>query len=65
MFRYYRFRVNYTIDFNYFTNSSIINKVNNIKALYLPITFTYNIYSISTSYITLSYALSLFCNTSN
>ena len=65
MFKYYRFRVNYTIDLNYPTNSFIINKLINIKALYSLITFTYNIYSIPISYITLSYALSLFYNAFN
>ena len=65
MFKHYRFRVNYTIDLNYPINNPIINKLTNIKALYSPITFTYNIYSISISYITLSYILSLFYNASN
>ena len=65
MFKYRRFKVNYTINLNYLTNSLVINKLTNIKALYLPITFAYNIYSIPTSYTTLSYALSLFYNTSN
>ena len=59
MFRHYRFRVNYTIDLNYPTNSPVINKLTNIKALYLLIALAYNIYFIPTSYITLSYALSL------
>ena len=65
MFKYYRFEVNYTINFNYLTNSSIINKLTNIKALYLPITFTYAIYFIPTSCTTLSYILSLFYNAFN
>ena len=65
MFRYYRFEVNYTIDLNYPTNSPIINKLINIKALYLPIAFAYNIYSIPTSCTTLSHALSLSYNASN
>ena len=65
MFKYYRFGVNYTIDLNYPTNSSIINRLTNIKVLYLPITFAYNIYSILTSRTTLSYTLSLSYNASN
>ena len=65
MFRYCLNKVNYTIDLNYLANSPIIDKLINIKVLYLPITFTYNIYFIPTSYITLSYALSLFYNAFN
>ena len=65
MFRHYRFRVNYTIDINYLTNSPIINKLINIKVLYSLITFAYAIYSIPTSYITLSYTLLFFYNASN
>ena len=49
----------------YPANSLIIDELTNIKALYLPIALAYNIYSVPTSYITLSYALSLFCNASN
>ena len=53
------------MDLNYFTNSFIINKLTNIKALYSPITLAYNIYFIPISYITLSYTLSLSYNASN